>query len=133
MSSDKVFFPEELYSGWISNSLVLTTTSLLFYHMTKLNSLEMDARIAGIFAVVLIVISIAYAITSIVPYYQRSSDFVKDPENQKNYPDIVYREKRNRIIYLVLGAVLATIQVGIAVVITKGSFIKKKLNFNLPS
>ena len=120
-SHAKLYSPEDLYSGWISNSLVLMTSSLLFYHMTK-STIEMDARIAGIFAVILILVSIAYEIYSVIPYYQRTDAFIQDKKNKRLYPDQVKREKANQILYVVLGSILAIIQLGIAVVIIKGSF-----------
>ena len=118
----KLYFPEELYSGWISNSLVLMTSSLLFYHMTKASSLEMDPRWAGVFGMTLIVIAVIYEISSIIPYYQRSSSFIHDPDNQTFHPDQVKKEKSNQKLYLILGCILATIQLGIAYVIITGSF-----------
>ena len=129
---EKIFFPEELYSSWIGNSLVLMTSSLLFYHMTRLSSLEMDARVAGMFAVILILISVTYAITSIIPYYQRTGYFIRDKVNQELFPEQVKNEKHNRILYMVLGSVLCLIEFGIAIVIIKGSFFMKNKNI-LPS
>lgn len=121
-SHAKLYSPEELYSGWISNSLVLMTSSLLFYHMTKSTSIEIDPRIAGIFAVILILVSVGYEISSIVPYYQRTTSFINEPENKTKYPAQVKRERINQILYLVLGSILGTVQLGIAFVIIKGSF-----------
>ena len=120
-SHDNLYFPEELYSGWISNSLVLMTSSLLFYHMTMVKSLEMHPRIAGFFAVILILISVTYAISSIIPYYQRTDRFIKYHDNDPVYADQVAKEKSNKILYLVLGATLCTVQLGIAYVIVRGS------------
>ena len=121
-SHSKLYLPEDLYSGWISNSLVLMTSSLLFYHMTKSSSIEIDPRLAGIFAMILIVISVIYEISSIIPYYQRSTSFIKDPTNKQKYPEQVKRERSNQILYLTLGIILACIQLGIAFVIIVGSF-----------
>ena len=120
-SHDNLYFPEELYSGWISNSLVLMTSSLLFYHMTMVKSLEMHPRIAGFFAVILILISVTYAISSIIPYYQRTDRFIKYHDNDPKYAEQIAKEKSNKILYLVLGAILCTVQLGIAYVIVRGS------------
>ena len=120
-SHNNLYFPEELYSGWISNSLVLMTSSLLFYHMTKVKSLEMPSKIAGFFAVTLILVSMAYAISSIIPYYQRTRRFIDNHQGNSKYIDQVSNEKSNQILYIILGAVLCSVQLGIAWIIIKGS------------
>ena len=66
------WFPESLFSSWMGDSLVLMTASLLFYHMTQKESLIMDYRLAGFFAVSLILCSMCMAIVSLYPYYQRN-------------------------------------------------------------
>jgi hypothetical protein len=120
-SHENLYLPEELYSGWISNSLVLMTSSLLFYHMTMVKSLEMHPRLAGFFAVILILISVAYATSSIIPYYQRTDRFIKNHGDNPVYEEQIVKEKSNKILYLVLGAILCTVQLGIAYVIVRGS------------
>ncbi len=120
-SHDNLYFPEELYSGWISNSLVLMTSSLLFYHITMVKSLEMSPRIAGFFSVTLIFISMTYAISSIIPYYQRTDRFIHHHDGDPTYEDQVQKEKANKILYVVLGAILCSVQLGIAYVIVRGS------------
>jgi hypothetical protein len=120
-NNDDLYFPEDLYSGWLSNSLVLMTSSLLFYHMTMVKSLEMSSSIAGIFAVTLILISIAYAISSIIPYYQRVNRFILKNQNNPKYIDQIQKENVNKIIYIVLGSLLCIVQLGITYVIIKGS------------
>ena len=118
-----LYKPESLYSGWISNSLVLMTSSLLFYHMTMVKSLEMSPKFAGFFAVILILISIVYSISSIIPYFQRTNDFIQANKNNEKLKEQVDREKANIILYLVLGAILCSIELGIAIVIIKGSIL----------
>ena len=125
-SQDTIWFPESLYNTWLSDSLVLMTASLLFYHMTRVSSLEMDSRIAGIFAVLLIGISIALGITSVIPYITRVTDLIKSDE-QTGESQESKREGSYRTVYASLGCILILIQVGIGIAIVKGSFKWKKL------
>ena len=46
-NSEQVWFPESLYNGWLADSLVLMTASLLFYHMTRVESTNESARIGS--------------------------------------------------------------------------------------
>ena len=57
-----VYNPELLLANWTSVSFVLMTVSLLFYHMTRQRTLEMDRRLAGVFAVSIIIMSAVFAI-----------------------------------------------------------------------
>ena len=119
--TEQEWFPESLYNNWLADSLVLMTASLLFYHMTKKNSLEMDYRIAGIFAVALILCSMVMGITSLYPYYQRMGMIIDEDSSEEHR-----RENMYRIINTVLGSIIIVIQLGISVTIVKGVLNKMK-------
>ena len=52
--SESTYNPEDLLSEWISVSSILLTTSLLFYHMSRVNSLKVNPYLAKIVAIGLI-------------------------------------------------------------------------------
>lgn len=119
-----VWFPESLLSTWLGASIITLTTSLLFYHMTRVKSLEMNPRIAGIFAVALILMSIGIAIVSIFPYYQRIGYILQD-ETQDKDPEKIRRanlENEYRILYTTLCSIIIFIEIGIAITIFRGTF-----------
>ena len=116
---ERIWFPESLYNGWLEDSLVLMTASLLFYHMTRVESLEMDYRIAAFFSIALILISIGIGAVSLYPYYQRIGEVLdkKESENieQKS------KEVQYRLSYTIFGSILVFIQFGIAIAIFMGT------------
>ncbi len=116
MSKDSIFLSEGLYGSWLANSFILMTMSLLFYHMTKVKSLEMDRRVAGVFAVALIIVSIIMGLSSMFPYFQRVGSLVKKEKDKE--------EDRIRTMYIVLGAIVILIQIGIAATIIMGTLKK---------
>ena len=69
--SDGVYAPEELLSEWLTVVFACMTTSLLFYHMTRVKSLTMDPRLSAFFACSLIIVSILYNFSAIFPYMKR--------------------------------------------------------------
>jgi hypothetical protein len=69
--SQNVYFPESLLDGWLSVSAVLLTTSLLFYHMSRVKSLKVRPYLAKVVSVGLILISTAYMIYALIPYTKR--------------------------------------------------------------
>ena len=123
--SSNVWFPENLYVEWLMASFILMTTSLLFYHMTRVKSLEMNSKISGIFAVTLILISVILAGVSIVPYYERISSAVEKPTPEET-PKEMKRENTYKILYTTLGCCLMVIQLCIAFAIIVGTFKRKR-------
>ena len=120
--SNSIWDPELLLAGWMAASFMLMTVSLLFYHMTKLSSLEMQSNIAGLFAVSLIFISAALCISGLTIYSKRIKKALKIRKNNKSYRDTtnIDRENDYRILYIVLGSLLTVIEIGICLVILKG-------------
>ena len=116
--SSRVYTPEIILATWLSLSLFAVTVSLIFYHMTRVKSIEMDARIAGAFAVLLMGVSIAYTVFAIVPYLQRL-DHVITSCARSEYCDAkeVSKLRRIRNIFSTLGATTALIELGIAITI----------------
>ena len=125
-ATETIWFPESLYNTWLSDSLILMTASLLFYHMTRVSSLEMDPRVAGIFAVCLISISIALGITSVIPYITRVTTLIKQDQSTEESQESK-KEGNYRTVYTILGCILILIQIGIAITIIKGAFNWKKI------
>lgn len=117
-NSEQVWFPESLYNGWLADSLVLMTASLLFYHMTRVESLEMDYRIAAFFSIALILISIGIGAISLYPYYQRIGIVLDD---EKDNTEQAKKERQYRLVYTIFGSVLVFIQFGIAIAIFVGT------------
>ena len=113
--SEKEWFPESLYSTWLSDSLVLMTASLLFYHMVQKQSLLIDYRLAALFAVALIFCSIGIGIIGLYPYYQRMGEILKREET-----DQVKKEKIYRTMFTIFGSIILLVQFAIALFIIKG-------------
>ena len=125
MDIDNLWTPEDIYCQWVGVSFLITTSSLLFYHMTRVKSLEMNSRIAGIFAIVLIISAIILGIISIIPYYTRiqyNLDYKNKNKLSKETEKLLNQENIYKSAYITLGCLVICIQIGISVVIIKGSF-----------
>ena len=112
-----VYNPELLLANWTSVSFILMTVSLLFYHMTRRRTLEMDRRLAGIFAVSIIIMSVIFAIQSLIIYSKRLGRL-----KNKNETDFIRQEILISHTYIIVSSILIVIAVGIAIVILLGSF-----------
>jgi hypothetical protein len=125
MDIDNLWTPEGIYCQWVGVSFLITTSSLLFYHMTRVKSLEMNSRIAGIFAIVLIISAIILGIISIIPYYTRvqyNLDYKNKNKLSKETEKLLNQENIYKSAYITLGCLVICIQIGISAVIIKGSF-----------
>lgn len=113
---DSLYIPENLFVKWISASFLMTTVSLLFYHMLRTKSIEIPPWLAGIFSVALILMGVLIMIVSIIPYYERNTRIIKNNPTSRT----LHKEELYKIFYTFVGISLATIQMGIAVVIIIG-------------
>jgi len=116
-----VYNPELLLANWTNVSFILMTVSLLFYHMTRRRTLEMNRRLAGVFAISIIIMSVVFAIQSLVIYSKRLSRLKKKKET-----DFIQQEISISHTYIIVSSILIVIAVGIAIVILLGSFYDKK-------
>jgi hypothetical protein len=82
--SDSVFSSEDLLSDWIAVSGVLLTTSLLFYHMSRVKSLKVKPFIAKIISIGFIIVSTAYLLYALYPYTQRMNFTIKKCKSMDN-------------------------------------------------
>lgn len=76
----KILNVETNLTEWLNLSTILFTASLVFYHMTKVKSLLIPKKISGILSLGLIVINIIFTINSVIPYYTRDKNNIKNEE-----------------------------------------------------
>jgi len=110
----EIYDTELIVCGWISASLILLTSSLLFYHMTRVKSLEMNSIIASFFAVSLILLSVFMSATAIYNYKVRI-----DKLNTEN-TELLKKEKSISKNIVIMGSILSFVEVCIAITIFSG-------------
>ncbi len=87
--------------------------------MTRVESLEMDYRIAAFFSIALILISIGIGAVSLYPYYQRIGEVLDNKESENI--EQKSKEVQYRLSYTIFGSILVFIQFGIAIAIFMGT------------
>ena len=117
---ERVYGPEAILSGWVNLSCFLLANALLFYHMTRVRSLEMNSRVAGIFAITLMLISTAYTMFAIGPYAKRISNVIKQCLAESKCNNEQANESRWVFYqYMALGIFTVAIELGITYVMIK--------------
>jgi hypothetical protein len=119
-SSLSILEPESIYIKTLEYSGLLLTIALLFYHMTKFQSLEMAPVVSGVFAVIIILISVVYLFTGTYSYFIRLRNRIE--KNTDEYQDSLDFEKNNMILYFIMGMILLVVQCAIAFFIIKGIY-----------
>ncbi|NDE13549.1 hypothetical protein EBZ80_01285 [bacterium] len=105
--------PESIYFKSLSFCAVLTTIALLFYHMTRANTLEMNPIASGVFAVMIILISVVYFIVGTLSYHHR----LRHIWERQRHPRL---EKQIWYTYFTCGILLILIQILISIFILVG-------------
>jgi len=109
--SEDIYFPESLLSGWLNVSGVILTTSLVFYHMSRVKSIKVEPYLAKIIAIGLIVISTCYMMYALVPYTKRMNYNINKCIQLKECSDEQTTElKILKWSYLLLGLITLIIQ-----------------------
>lgn len=116
-----IWFPETIYFGGLAYSVVLMTTALLFHHMTRGKTLEMNPVASTVFAITLILISILFAGVGIAGYYMRLHEMKNDPDLGAQRRKYLLHEIKIWYIYLVLGIIYIMVEIFIAYYIIKGT------------
>lgn len=88
---------EGVFFQVLSSSLLLLTVSLVFFHMTKVRTVEMKRSFAKFFCIVFIILSITYLIQGLIKYHNARK------MNNQSWD-----------LYLVTGIVFISLEIGIA-------------------
>ena len=115
--SEAVYAPEGLLTEWLAVVFACMTSSLLFYHMTRLKTLSMDPRLAAFFACSLISVGILYNFSAIIPYMTRMNHQLKLTNNINTR----YQLNILKFTFFTLGGVTTMIQLGICFIIFKNT------------
>jgi heme/copper-type cytochrome/quinol oxidase subunit 2 len=113
-----IYNSELIACSWFGVSLVLLTSALLFYHMTRVSSLEMNSTVAGIFAIILMIISMGLCIMAVYTYHARISRSINKDNKDK---DGFSQERKISPVITTFGIILAIVEIGICVTIIKGT------------
>lgn len=121
--SDSVYSPESLFANWLNLSYVLLTTALLFYHMSRVNSIKASPKLAAFVAASLVIISTLYMLYSLAPYIDRMNHVIRKCKRNKicsnNHLNIIISERNS---YVILGILTSIIQIIITWLIVSKEF-----------
>jgi len=69
---------ESALAGWFSGTMLLLTNALVFFHLAKVRTLEMQPAVAGVVATSMILLSVFMLIWSMCVYAWRLRHIIRD-------------------------------------------------------
>ena len=117
-------FSEQSFLNSLSYSILLTTVSLLFFHMTRVHSIELPHFYSSFFSIILIIMSIAYVVLGLVQYAQRLAQLLLDDGENKS---LISKERDYWYTYLSLGILFIMMETFLCFVIVKKSLFPNKV------
>ena len=121
---------EALLSDWTIVVFALTTTALLFFHMTQKKTVHIHKKASAAFACSLILIALIYNILSLLTFLKRTQSIIVslDKGETSTYNTI----RTSQISYGTLTFLVSIIQLGLVIVITDTSIPELKLSRYIP-
>ena len=122
---------EGLLSDWTIVVFTLTTTALLFYHMTAMKTVHIHRKAAAGFASGLILIALLYNILSMTAFIQRTESIINTlDKNTKESKPVRIAVRKSQISYGTLTFFVSIIQLGLVIAVIQTSF--PELGINIP-
>ena len=119
---------EGLLSDWTIVVFTLTTTALVFFHMTQQRTVHIHRKAAAFFASMLVVIALLYNVLSMLAFVQRTQSIIDSLEKD----DVKTKRsvRTSQIAYGILTFAVSIIQLGLVLVIIQTSM--PELGINIP-
>lgn len=109
--------------GWVGNSIILLTASLLLFHMIGIGTLEIHPIIGAIIVSGIIICDVLFTITSLIPYNLRLDEVLESSEVEGiNHS----REEQYSIVYTFTVSLLLLLQICICYYVITDSFNRAK-------
>ena len=118
--ANQFYTPEALLSSWLNLSVLILTTSMLFYHINHVQSIKADKRLAALISISLLVCGVLYVVISLRNYIPRINDIIKECKQDPDCPeDAVERMQITKKVNVTMTTVTICIEVFIAYLIFK--------------
>lgn len=117
-----MFESEGQLTSWFAIAVIMLTSSLLLFNITKNNTLSMHPYTAAAIVSIFIILDICMTLTALIPYNLRRKEIFKEEEKLSNIPGFnVKYEKIYTKVYTVAISIFIIIQLIICYFIIKDS------------
>jgi hypothetical protein len=86
--TDQFYTPEAILSSWSNLSVLILTTSMVFYHLTRHNSIKVEKHLAAFIAIALLLTGMVYLILTLRNYIPRINDVITKCKTDKRCDSI---------------------------------------------
>ena len=118
--ANQFYTPEALLSSWLNLSVLILTTSMLFYHINHVQSIKADKRLAALISISLLVCGVLYVVVSLRNYIPRINDIIMECKQDPDCPDAaVERMQITKQVNVAMTTITICIEIFIAYLIFK--------------
>ena len=113
---------EGLLSDWTIVVFTLTTTALLFYHMTGEKTVRIHRKGAAFFACSLIFVALLYNVMSMTAFIQRTQAIIETIHHHNELSDRLRAAiRKSQVGYGILTSFISILQIGLVIVVIQTS------------
>lgn len=88
--SNEAYMPEAVLCNWITLSMMGITSAMVFYHISRSNTLKTDKRLSALITITLLLVGVCFVVISVKNYSLRIMRVLKICKHDSTCPDVRY-------------------------------------------
>lgn len=92
--SNEAYMPEAVLCNWITLSMMGITSAMVFYHISRSNTLKADKRLSALITITLLLVGVCFVVISVKNYSLRIIRVLRLCKNDSKCPDTRYDDIR---------------------------------------
>lgn len=88
--TNESYLPEAVLCNWITLSMMGITAAMVFYHISRSNTLKTDKRLSALITITLLLVGVCFVVISVKNYSSRIMRVLKICKNDSNCSEVRY-------------------------------------------
>jgi uncharacterized membrane protein len=88
--SNESYLPEAVLCNWITLSMMGITSGMVFYHISRSNTLKTDKRLSALITITLLLVGVCFVVISVKNYSSRIMRVLKICKNDSKCSEVRY-------------------------------------------
>ena len=88
--SNDAYMPEAVLCNWITLSMMGITSAMVFYHISRSNTLKTDKRLSALITITLLLVGVCFVVISVKNYSSRIMSVLRTCKNDSKCTDVRY-------------------------------------------
>ena len=88
--TNESYLPEAVLCNWITLSMMGITAAMVFYHISRSNTLKTDKRLSALITITLLLVGVCFVVISVKNYSSRIMRVLKICKSDSNCSEVRY-------------------------------------------